>query len=181
MYLPAGSGISCASGASTSTNPITAVIAPAVCRMSPATAIANRPSTARYRPPPATARSTPGSLIDTGTLLFRMAEPTKNEAKQTISPMTSTTAVKATILAASIGHRLGTASSDARIIPVEYSLESTSTPSTQMVSWPNPRPTPRIEATGSLVTCARVAASVLAQPATVSAVISTVNPIVTIT
>ena len=37
--------------------------------------------------------------------------------------------------------------------PVEYSLVITSTPSTQIVSWPNCRPAPRMPFVGSSLIC----------------------------
>ena len=43
----------------------------------------------------------------------------------------------------------GTASSEARITPVEYSVAITSTPRTAMVSWPRPMPAPKMKPTGS--------------------------------
>jgi len=46
--------------------------------------------------------------------------------------------------------RFGTASSEARIAPVEYSLLITITPSTQMASWPRPSPAPKMTAVGSV-------------------------------
>ena len=49
-----------------------------------------------------------------------------------------------------MGIRFGTASSEARIAPVEYSLLITITPSTQMASWPRPNPAPNSTAVGSV-------------------------------
>src|ERR1019366_5756266 len=77
-----------------------------------------------------------------------MAWPMKNEGKLTHSPTTSTSAVKTTALAPSMGNRRGTASSEALITPVEYSLVSTRTPRTQTASCPNSSPEPRIVLTG---------------------------------
>ena len=74
--------------------------------------------------------------------------PRKNEPKARISPTTRISAAKTTPLAISIGIRRGTASSDARITPVEYSVVMTSTPRTQIASWPRPNP-PRMVLTGS--------------------------------
>jgi hypothetical protein len=82
-----------------------------------------------------TARSTPGSERETGTLLCRIAAPRKNEGKAITSATTNTSAAKTTHLAASIGSRAGTARSVDRIMPVEYSLVMTNTPRTQIVSW----------------------------------------------
>ena len=62
---------------------------------------------------------------------------------------TSSSTANTIALAASTGIRRGTASSEARITPVEYSLVMTSTPRTQMASWPSPIPVPRMKPTGS--------------------------------
>src|SRR5580698_8838667 len=64
-------------------------------------------------------------------------------------------AAKTTILAAIMGTLRGTASRDARITPVEYSVEMTSTPSTQMASWPKLTPAARMTPAGSTVSVAR--------------------------
>src|ERR1022692_201457 len=181
MCFPMLPGISWVSGASTSTNAITPVMAPAVCRTRAPIASAKRPSMVRYSPPPNTARATPGSPSDTGTWLCSIAAPRKNDGNVTHSLITNTTAAKTAALAASMGIRLGTASSDALITPVEYSLEITSTPSTQMVSCPNSSPEPRIWLTGSAATWARWLAPDLSHPSTVSQVNRPVNPSVTIT
>src|ERR1700761_7543809 len=94
------------------------------------------------------ARVTPGwpSVIDTW--LRRIAVLMKNTANTMIALITRSMAVNTAALAASIGSRFGTASSDARIAPVEYSLLITITPSTQMASWPRPNPAPKISAVG---------------------------------
>ena len=65
--------------------------------------------------------------------------------------------VKTTIFAASIGQRRGTASSEARITPVEYSVAISSTPRTAMVSWPRPMPAPKMKPTGSATIVASLA------------------------
>jgi hypothetical protein len=70
---------------STNTTPMIVEMAPAVCRIIVPIASASSPSTVRYSPAPATARVTPEPLNDTGTWAWRMAEPTKNEQKATIS------------------------------------------------------------------------------------------------
>ena len=121
MCAPQLDGSSPASGKMTSTMPITAVIAPAVCLIRPPMARANRPSTVRYRPDPTTACSTPGWLSDTvivwGTLTtrpaicawsvttcpFTRAAPIKNDKNATISPTTITSAAKTTPLASTTG------------------------------------------------------------------------------
>ena len=63
--------------------------------------------------------------------------------------------------------------------PVEYSVVITSTPSTQMVSWPSPMPAPRMKPIGLAATVAfRSAACGPVQLATVSPVNSAVKPTV---
>src|SRR5580700_550641 len=96
------------------------------------------------------ARVTPGwpSVIDTR--LRRIAVLMKNTANTVTALATRSMAANTAALAASIGSRFGTASSDARIAPVEYSLLITITPSTQMASWPRPNPAPKISAVGSV-------------------------------
>ena len=110
-----------------------------------------------------------------------MAAPRKNDGNVTIQPTISTSTAKTSALAASIGVRRGTASSDARMTPVEYSLVMTSTPRTQMVSWPNSSPDPRIVLTGSALICARDAAPLLSHCRMVSQVNRPVKPKVTTT
>jgi hypothetical protein len=64
--------------------------------------------------------------------------------------------------------------------PVEYSVLITSTPSTHSVSWPRPRPEPRMKPTGSVRTRAsRGPACGPFQLAAVSQVNSEVRPMVT--
>ncbi|OLE26169.1 MAG: hypothetical protein AUG49_08825 [Catenulispora sp. 13_1_20CM_3_70_7] len=113
---------------------MTAMIAPAVCRMIAPTARANSPSIIRYKPTPIRARRTPWSPRLTRTLLRRIGAPIAKAPKETISPMTNVTAAKTSPLAASIGVRFGTASNDARIMPVEYSEAITMMPRTQMAT-----------------------------------------------
>ncbi len=62
------------------------------------------------------------------------ALPMKNERNETISPMTKMSVAKTAHLAASIGSLFGTASSEARMTPVEYSVVIVNAPSTQMAS-----------------------------------------------
>ncbi len=101
--------------------PITAVMAPAVCRIRPPMASANSPSTVRYRPDPTTARVTPGWLSATvivwftlmtwpactpwsvTTCPFTSALPMKNDANATISPTTITSAANTRPLASITG------------------------------------------------------------------------------
>jgi hypothetical protein len=111
-----------------------------------------------------------------------MAEPTKNEQKATISVTTSRRTANTTALAASTGSRRGTASSEARITPVEYSLVMISTPRTAMASWPRPIPVPRMKPTGSARTLRfRAAARGPNQFDSVSQAISAVKPMHTTT
>ncbi len=87
-----------------------------------------------------------------------------------------------TIFAISIGIRRGTASSDALITPVEYSLVITRMPSTQIVSWPSPIPAPRMKPTGSVVIATSPPPDPrLPQLATTSAVRPAVSPTVSTT
>ena len=80
-------------------------------------------------------------------------------------------------MAASTGSRRGTASSEARITPLEYSLVMTSTPSTPMASCPRPIPVPRMKPTGSdRALASRAAARGPYQFDSVSQAISAVKP-----
>src|ERR1700722_12808219 len=149
MWLAIVPGISETSGGTTSTSAITAEMAPAVCRISPPIASENRPSTVRYKTPPMHARVMPGcdSVIDTW---LRMNAVVMKKTANTVIALTTRSSTANTIaLAASIGSLRGTASSEARIAPVEYSLLITITPSTQMASWPRPNPAPNSTAVGS--------------------------------
>ena len=158
---------------------MTVVMAPAVCRMTEPIASANSPSTVRYRPAPMTARSTSRPPSDTGTLLCRIDEPMKKHANTTTSATMASRIANTTTLAASMGSRLGTASSEARMTPVEYSVVMSRAPSTQIVSWPSPIPAPRMKPTGFLITLAsRAAACGPVQLDTVRKVNSSVNPTV---
>src|SRR6185437_5966157 len=183
MCSPQLPGSSPARIGSTSTTPMTVETAPAVCRISPPMPSANRPSTVRYRPAPTTALLTPGSPNDTGAWLCMIAEPMKKMLNTTISLTTSISTANTTILAVSIGHRRGTASSEARMTPVPYSVVISSTPSTQMVSWPRLMPAPMMKLTGS----AEIVASLVTwlgpefQLAEISDVSSTSKPTVTAT
>ncbi len=129
-----------------------------------------------------TARATPESLSDTGAWLCSIAEPMKNELKVTISATTRISTANTTALAASIGSRFGTASREARITPVEYSVAISSTPSTAIASWPRPVPAPSMKLTGSaMIVALRCAARGPVQLSTVSQVNSAVKPMVTTT
>src|SRR5271166_5769181 len=107
-------------------------MAPALWRMREPIASANRPSTVRYRPAPTTALVTPGWLSETSTTGWTTALPRKNDTKDTTSAITKTSAANTTHFAASTGSLLGTASREARITPVEYSVVIVSAPSTQI-------------------------------------------------
>ena len=112
------------------------VIAPALCRKQQAEPNASKPHAVRNSAPPRTARSTFGWLRDA--LMWSddmIACPTKNEAKQVIRPVTKATTANTTAFAAIISPRRGIVVSVVRIMPVEYSDEMTSTPSTPMTSW----------------------------------------------
>ncbi len=82
--------------------------------------------------------------------LRRIAVVMKNTAKTVMALTTKSSSAKMSALAVSIGIRRGTASSDERIAPVEYSLLITITPSTHMASWPSPNPAPNSTAVGSV-------------------------------
>src|SRR6516165_10002795 len=150
MWLAIVPGISEISGGTTRTSAITVAMAPAVCLMSPPTASANRPSTVRYKIPPRTARVTPGWDSVTDTWLRRIVVLMKNTANTVIALTTASSTANTPALAASMGIRRGTASSEERIAPVEYSLLITITPSTQIASWPMPNPAPKITDVGSV-------------------------------
>src|SRR4051794_37914152 len=107
-----------------------------------------------------------------------MAAPMKNDGKATSRPTTKTSSANTVDFANSIGNRFGTASRLARIMPVEYSLAMTMTPRTQIVSWLNWKPAPRMKLTVSSTTDCRSDASVSVHWAAVSPVISVVKPIV---
>ena len=96
-----------------------------------------------------TARVTFGWPSEMGMWLCRIAVVMKNIANTVIALTTRSSRANTTDLAASTGSRCGTASSDARMAPVEYSLLITITPSTQRASWPRPSPAPKMTAVGS--------------------------------
>src|SRR5215204_5743768 len=87
-----------------------------------------------------------GRITSVSNRLAAMSEPAKTDAATKNAPtaaivaMTKVTANSTTALAASAGNRVGTAASVERIIPVEYSPEMTSTPSTATTSWPKYAP-----------------------------------------
>ena len=128
---------------------------------------------------PMSAPSTPGSPSQTATFECRIVAPTKNEMKVASSLTTKTTVTNTSALAAGTGVRRGTTSRLARIVPVAYSLEITSTPRTQIASWPSPNPAPNPcgpGRVGSAIDCCRWASSTWSHWETVSARISPVNP-----
>src|SRR5580698_5831761 len=111
------------------------VMAPAACRSKAPAATLSTARTARYSPPPATARTTPGSpSAACGAWPLMRAWPTKNAAKQTTSPTAKVARAKTSDLAASTRPRFGTAIRLVRIIPEEYSELMQSTPSTAMAT-----------------------------------------------
>src|SRR5262249_15292820 len=81
--------------------------------------------------------------------------PIRKEGNATISPRTVTSAAKTVPFAASIPIRRGTASRLDQIIPVEYSLLMTRTPSTHTAIWPRQRPESRMVAVGVAMLGAR--------------------------
>jgi hypothetical protein len=74
------------------------------------------PTPARYRAPPNTARSTPGSLIEASTPFeAKMLWPIQKAPKEATRPVPMTTAVKVVALAARTVRRWGVAAKVARI------------------------------------------------------------------
>src|ERR1700733_10267116 len=115
---------------------IIAAMAAAGCRSKAPAATLSTARAARYSPPPATARATPGSPSAAwGAWPLMRACPTKNAAKQVTSPTTKVTTARTSALAASTRPRFGTAIRLVRIIPDEYSELIKSTPNTTMASW----------------------------------------------
>src|SRR2546423_154494 len=120
---------------STSSSPNKLAIAPAVWRISQPSETPSRPTTVRYSPTPDTARSTPGAdSVVSMCWLPRNAWPPKNAANALISLTTNETTANTTAFAPSTGSRVGTAENVERIEPVPYSPDTTSTPSTPMMS-----------------------------------------------
>src|SRR6516165_163942 len=137
------------SSGSTNSSPATAVSAPAVCRISSPMPRASSPQTVRNSAPPMTARSTPGWLSVVLVWCDDMiAWPITNEAKLLIRPVTNATAANTATFAATSRPRCGSAVSEVRIIPVEYSDVMTSVPTTPITSWVRNRP-PRLQDAGS--------------------------------
>src|ERR1700728_2569508 len=111
-------------------------MAAAGCRSKAPAATLSTARAVRYSPPPATARTTPGSPSAAwGAWPLMRAWPTKNAAKLVNSPTTKVTTAKTSDLAASTRPRFGTAVRLVRIIPDEYSELMQSTPSTAMAAW----------------------------------------------
>src|ERR1039457_4320343 len=100
----------------------------------------------------------------------------RNDGNATSSPNTKTSNAKTADFAANRGVRFGTASRLDRIEPVEYSPAMTSTPSTQIVNWPNPNPLPRMKLVGSATILARCEGSALLQLASFSQANNAVSP-----
>src|SRR5918993_1609606 len=95
--------------------------------------------------------------------------PPKNPANAVTVPTTKSVPVSTIALAASTDPRRGGAASVARIIPVPYSLVTTSVPSTMAVIWANIRPQVTNDSGDS-------SASLLASHAALVAQTSTVRP-----
>src|ERR1022692_218271 len=91
----------------------------------------------RYSDAPATVRSTPGSVsaIAVPPRADWIAVATKKSATAASMVTGSTRAANTASFAHSTGSLDGTTASEARIIPVPYSLLNTSTPSTPITSW----------------------------------------------
>ena len=94
-------------------------------------------ATVRYSDAPATVRSTPGSVsaIAVPPRADWIAVATKKSATAASMVTGSTRAASTASFAHSTGSLDGTTASEARIIPVPYSLLNTSTPSTPSTSW----------------------------------------------
>ena len=115
--------------------PTTAVMAPAVLRMSVPMPSESSPRTARYKPVPTTVRSAPGAPMPTPMpLADRIAWPMKKAVKQAVVVTARVTAANTVALAARTVRRWGTAANVVRIMPLPYSLVMTRTPSTAMAS-----------------------------------------------
>src|SRR6516225_4853959 len=137
------------SSGSTNSTATMAVSAPAVCRISSPMPRASSPPTVRNSAPPMTARSTPGWLSVVLVWCDDMiAWPMKNDAKLLMRPVTNATAASTATFAAASRPRCGSAVSEVRIIPVEYSEVMTSVPTTPISSWVSHTP-PRLQDAGS--------------------------------
>src|SRR6516225_1423876 len=101
MSGPHGLGSAVMMLGATRTSPTKAAMAPAVRRQMPPRPRAKRARTVKKRPPPTTARSTPGSLSDTpACLLARMAWPLRKAANDAADPTTNTGIASTTAFAA---------------------------------------------------------------------------------
>ena len=98
---------------------------------------------------------------------LRRTWPSRKAQRATPSEITSTTVPKTSTLARSTRGRRGAAANVARIVPVEYSLLMTITPSTPSTSWQKKVPT-RLSCVGLSV--ALLTADIVDQCARVSAV-----------
>src|SRR6266700_3889533 len=113
----------------------------AVGRIRVPMAMLNSATAARYRPPPATARSTPGVLMAAcAARPTRICWPARNAAKLAASLTARVTPVNTVALAARSLLRCGTAARLGRIVPVEYSDVMARIASTPIASWPNHTP-----------------------------------------
>src|SRR5450755_3761618 len=114
-------------------------------------------ATVRYSDAPATVRSTPGSVsvIAVPPRADWIAVAVKKPATAASMVTGSTRAATVASFAHSTGSLDGTTASEARIIPVPYSLLNTSTPSTPITSWAIRTPN-RLTDTAAAAGCAAV-------------------------
>ena len=125
----------------TNSSPIAAVIAPAVCRSTAPRPNESRPQTARNRPPPITARSTPGwPSAELMCWVDRMACPDEVADERRHQPDDQRYRREYRALAPNQTPRRGMTDSDVLIMPVEYSDVIVIAPSTAMTSWPRISP-----------------------------------------
>src|SRR6266567_3439795 len=135
------SGSASPSAGSTSNNPNSVAMPPAVLRMIQPSATPSRPTPVRYRPVPNTVRKTSGApSVVWMCWLDSSAWPAKNATNEDTSPTTNATAVNTAAFAHTTGSRFGAADMLARIMPVLYSPVTSSTPSTPMMSWASSKP-----------------------------------------
>src|SRR5215472_1356725 len=120
----------------TSRIPNSAARAPGVRRSSTPMKRPSRPTAVRYRPPPNTAVSTPGSPIATCFAgLDSRAWPMKNAANESSVHQAQTTAANITAFMAITCARCGVAMNVPRIRPLVYSPVTVMTPSAPTNSW----------------------------------------------
>src|ERR1700733_12656822 len=115
----------------TKNTPAKVAIPAAVLRSSAPRATPIRPATVTYRAAPMTDRRASGAVMATPRWwLLSSAWPRKKEIKLATSETEKITPAKTASLPHRTGRRRGTAVSEARIMPVLYSLLISSTPST---------------------------------------------------